>query len=238
MGSKPTDENVTVAVQAAASSSSFLVGALQRRPLRQPPDIGGEFRPLRNDLEHHAPAQRRSHHHVGGGELLAHEIRALLHRFRHHVHDGVVVAVAERALPRAFLARKCAVKHCGFEATWPEEQPFEIDAAARIADRNVQACLGELVRQIGADRRRLGDGDVAVLERRNLTHRIDREIVGLALLAFHQAQEMEVVGFADLLQHPAGNRRARRCGMIKCQLGHAVPPLRVAPCYRPNMAAA
>src|SRR5258708_26493538 len=48
--------------------------AFRRRPLGHAARIGDEFRSLRDALEHHAPAQPRADHHVGGGELLAQQI--------------------------------------------------------------------------------------------------------------------------------------------------------------------
>ena len=61
---------------------------------------------------------------------------------------------------------------------WAEEQPFEVDAAVRVADRNVQTRMGEFVGEIGADGGGLGDHRVAVLQRRHLSHRIDGEVIG------------------------------------------------------------
>src|SRR5258708_5616967 len=71
-------------------------GAFRRRSLGHAARIGDEFRPLRDALEHHAPAQPRADHHVGGGELLAKKIGPRPHRLREDVHHGLVVAIAER----------------------------------------------------------------------------------------------------------------------------------------------
>ena len=103
----------------------------------------------------------------------------------------------------------------------PKNKPFEIEAAARIADRHVELGTRKFVGEVGADRRGLGDDDVAVLERRNLAHRIDREIIRRAVVAFVQAEQVNVIRLADLLEHPSRDRRARRGGVIKRKLRHA-----------------
>jgi hypothetical protein len=51
-------------------------------------------------------------------------------------------------------------------------------------------------------------------------HRVDGEIVGLQLLAFAQLDQLNIVGLADLLQHPQRNGRARRRGVIEREIGH------------------
>src|SRR5262249_27977989 len=108
------------------------------------------------------------------------------------------------------------------DAARPEEEPLEIDAPARGPDRHVELGAWKFVGKIGADRRRLGDNGVAVLERRHLAHRVDREIVRGSVLALAQTQETDVVRFADFFQHPARDRRTRRRGVIKRKLRHAV----------------
>ena len=78
----------------------------------------------------------------------------------------------------------------------------------------------ELVGEVGADGRGLRDDDVAVLERRHLAHGVDGQKLGLAVLALLEADELDVVGLAQLLQHPVHDRGARRGGVIECELGH------------------
>ncbi len=63
---------------------------------------------------------------------------------------------ADRPCRRFAGARIVLVGHRRLEHARAEEQPFEIDAALRLADRNVEAGLGKLVGEIGADRRDLG----------------------------------------------------------------------------------
>src|SRR5665647_2116480 len=68
----------------------------------------------------------------------------------------------------------------------------------RRADRHVELGVGKFVGEISADRGHFGDHGVAVLERGHLAHRIDGEIVRLAVVAGAQAQaqaqELDVIG--------------------------------------------
>ncbi len=194
--------------------------ALQRRTLAQTLDIAEEFGALGQQLEHHAEAQVGADHHVSGGELLAHDVGALAHRLGHDIHRRVEVAVTERPATGFLLAREGAVHHCGLDAARAEEQPLEIDAALRLADRDVELGLREFVGEIGADGGALGDDHVAMLERGHLAHWIDREKIRFAVVAVAQAQQMDIVGLADLLQHPSGDRRARGRGVVELSLIH------------------
>src|SRR5579872_5955623 len=71
-GSSPYFHNVIDAnASACAQFLVFRLRALRSRPCRDPRRIGGEFRPLRHQLEHSAPADLAADHHIGCGELLA-----------------------------------------------------------------------------------------------------------------------------------------------------------------------
>ncbi len=201
----------------------FLI--LRGRPLRRRPFLAAlrildELRPLRQALEHHAPAQQRADHHVGRRELRAQDPRPRPHRIRQHVERGVVVAIAERLARRVVLAREHAVHHRRLGAARREEQPFQIRPAPRIAHRQVELGRRERVGEIGADRRHLGDDGVAMPQRRHLPHRIDREIIGLAVVAVLQSQEMDVIGLADLLEHPERDRGTGGRGVVEREVGH------------------
>src|SRR5437588_3201547 len=51
------------------------LGALGGRTRGNARHVGGKLRPLGDHLEHHAETNVRADHHVGGGELLAHQPR-------------------------------------------------------------------------------------------------------------------------------------------------------------------
>src|SRR5579862_3420865 len=138
---------------------------LCRRPLPAAPRIGDELLALRHPLEHHAPAQKRADDYVRGGELLAENPGPCAHRIRQHVERRVVFAIAERGARCLLLARKHAIHHGGLGTARREEQPLQVMSAPRIAERYVEARPREGVGQIRADRRHLGDDDVAVPER-------------------------------------------------------------------------
>src|SRR5262245_1988451 len=201
---------------------------LDRGALVDPADIGDEFRPFRQELEHQAPAQRRADHDIGGGELLAHEIAPRRHALGGHVHRGLEIAVAQSSPPRLLLARIGAIGHGRLDAARAEEQPLEIDAAARIANRHTQARLGKGIGEIGADRSVFGDHHIAMAQRRDLAHRVDGEMIGRTVLALGEVHQMDVVRLAYLLEHPACDHRARGYGVIERELGH-----RGTPCWVP-----
>jgi hypothetical protein len=58
-----------------------------------------------------------------------------------------------------------------------EEEPAIVGAAQMRAGRRRETRLGKDVREIGADRRSLGGDRLAVAHRRDLAHRIDRQII-------------------------------------------------------------
>ena len=60
---------------------------LKRRTRLETRDVVDEFRPLGQEIEHHAPAQRRADDDVGGGELLAHQVKAFGNGVREYVHQ-------------------------------------------------------------------------------------------------------------------------------------------------------
>src|SRR6476646_1144344 len=121
------------------------LGALRGRTHRNARGIVDKFLTLGNDLEDHAPADIGADHDIGGGELIAHEPRPLLDRLGQHIHRGVEVAITEHLAVGRVLARRGAVDDRGLKTTRPEEQPFEISAALRRADRHVELLVGKFV---------------------------------------------------------------------------------------------
>ena len=165
------------------------------------------------------------------------EERTRRHRARDDIHGGVEVAIAERLARGFFRPLEGAVHDRRLEHARIEEQPFEIGSAARIADRDIEPRLREGVGEIAADRRHLGDGHVAVAQRRHLAHRIDLEIVRLPVVALFHAEHVQVERFADLLQHPMDDRGARGSNMIKRKGCHRRSFLRcAAACGGPDRA--
>src|SRR6185437_6224594 len=63
----------------------FRFRPLGRRSRRDARGIVGEFLPVGDHLEHHAPADIGADQHVGGGELLTHQPRTFLDGFRQHI---------------------------------------------------------------------------------------------------------------------------------------------------------
>src|SRR5215469_15756098 len=102
-----------------------------------------------------------------------------------------MIAVAERPARYVAAARERAIDDRSLEAGRAEEQPFKVGPASRIADGHAELGLWERVREVGADRRSLRDDRVAVLDCRDLPHRIDLEIVRRARVALVQAQEVD-----------------------------------------------
>src|SRR5258708_12986567 len=153
----------------------FLI--LRLRPLHSGPihetrDVVRELLALRNRLEHYSKPQVRSDDEVGGGKLVAHQERPGRNGFCDNVHHGIEIAVPKGLAPDLAGARKCAVHHGALEYAGPEEQPFEIGAAPRIIDRDVEAGVWKRVGQIGADGGALGADDIAVPEPRHLSPRL------------------------------------------------------------------
>jgi hypothetical protein len=198
--------------------------ALGGGPVGEACDIVGEFLALGDQFEHRRPTQVRADHDVGRGKFVAHQERSGRHGARDHVHGGVEIAIAECLAPRLPGARKGAVHDGAFEHARTEEQPFEIGATSRIADRNIEGGLGEGIGEIAADRRDLGNDRLAMPERRHLAHRIDREIGRLAIGASLHAEQMDVIRLADFLEHPQRDGGARRRDVIKCEVCHEMPP--------------
>src|SRR5262245_62498018 len=65
------------------------LGALQRWPLRQPPDIGGELGTFRQKLEHRAQASVGTTNNAATGNWPAKRIRPLRNPFLQHSMTGL-----------------------------------------------------------------------------------------------------------------------------------------------------
>ena len=131
--------------------------------------------------------------------MLAHEIRPRLDRLGGHIHHPVEIAIAQHAPARLFLAGCDAVDDGRFDAARREEQPFEIRPTAIVADGNVELGIWKLIGKIGADGGRFRHDHIAMLECRHLAHGVDGQIVGGAMLAFGQHQELNIIGLAEFL---------------------------------------
>src|SRR5206468_3699350 len=108
--------------EAAVAYYQLTPGVITFTHTEVPPHLQGhvarELGPLGQHLEHHAETKLRADHHIGGGELLAHDIRSRRDRLGHHVHHRVEVAIAEHAAARLLLARGGAVGHRRLDAAW------------------------------------------------------------------------------------------------------------------------
>src|SRR4029079_8210055 len=96
---------------------------LKRRTRLETRDVVDEFRPLGQEIEHHAPAERRTKDDVGGGKLLAHQVRAFGDGVGAHVHHRVEIAITKHGAPRLLLAGEGTVGDRRLDAAWAEEQP-------------------------------------------------------------------------------------------------------------------
>jgi hypothetical protein len=65
------------------------------------------------------------------------------------------------------------------------------------------------------DRRRLGELEVAVDERRDRALRIDGEVLGRLVLALGEGEALDVVFRADLLEHPASASRTSVLAVVE-----------------------
>ena len=139
-------------------------------------DIGVEGRPRRHHLEQpHREIQSRPDRDIGGGEIFAQDPRPFRQRGVEHIEYPLRVAPAGRHRVHFHLGRE--LHHRRLDAARRKKQPVEISCAQRIAERRRQLRLRMAFGDIGANRRGLRQRDVAVLERRHLAHRIDREIL-------------------------------------------------------------
>src|SRR5262249_6880728 len=143
---------------------------LERGAFIESAHIGHELRRFRQEIDQQAQAQGRADHDVGSGELLAHQVAPSGHALGGHVHRGLEIAIAQRGPPRLLLARIGAIGHRRLNAAWAEEQPLEIDAAARIANRHAQARLGKRAGEITAERHGLGESHIVLAQRRDAGH--------------------------------------------------------------------
>ena len=163
---------------------------------------------------------------VGGGEAVADEVVAARHGAFEGVHDGLVAAVAGHGLAAPLRRQEAEglVGDGGLERPGGEEQPAVIGAAQAAAGLGREAGLREGIGQVGADRRRLRDDDVAVADGRHLAHRVDGEI-GRRLHGRAEIEHLGAIRLADLLQHPAGDAAARhRVGVEDQVVGHLGAP--------------
>lgn len=84
--------------------------------------------------------------------------------------------------------------------------------------RRGEAAIAILVREVEAGRERLAERHVTVNQRRDLTERIDREILGLFMVFSLKVEEVEPIVDAKLLEQPAGARGASTGGKVQLHL--------------------
>ena len=105
-----------------------------------------------------------------------------------------------------------AVHQSRLERRAVEEKPAQIGAAQRVADRRRKPGLWIQVGHVLVDGALLGDERALVNDRRDLAHRVDRQIGRLALLALLQIQHLQLEFGAELFHQDqrAGRARLRR----------------------------
>ena len=69
---------------------------------------------------------------VGSGEPRAQQIGACCHGFRHHIHDGIEIAISERRARRLGNSFESTVRDSRLEDAGIEKEPFDIDPAQRV----------------------------------------------------------------------------------------------------------
>ncbi len=164
-------------------------------------------------------------HHVGGGEAFSEPIgRSLAGSLAQDGDDGVIVGPAGRR-PRRRRPVHRLVEHRRLDAARHKEEPLEVGAAQLVRHCWCQTGLRVGVGEIAACGGDFADDRVAVNERRHLAHGVEGQILGLALVAVLEVQQLHFVRFANLLEHPHGHRGSRRRRVIEFQprllfLGH------------------
>src|SRR5258705_405251 len=108
------------------------------------------------------------------------------------------------------------------DAARREEQPLQIFCAQRIGDVGRQFRLRITVGHIGADRGGLAKRGVAVLQRRHLAHRIDRQIFRRLLRAGRDVRQNPLVRTPGYFQKPYRRERTRAGRPV--QLYHEAVP--------------
>ena len=116
------------------------------------------------------------------------------------------------------LRRQARLDHAGVV-----EEPGQVRGAPRVALLRAEPRVGEAVREMQADRRRLGDEPVVVEQRRHLLVgvRVAR-IARARAVAAADRHVLDRVGLADFLEQPDDARRARLRRVVEGE--HRVPP--------------
>ena len=90
-----------------------------------------------------------------------------------------------------------------------KEAPLVIAGAFRGAERRGQTAGGKSIADIGANRRRLGQHQIAIGQGRHLAARIQRQISGLPTFTSKQVHLLIFILGADFLQRPDNASRTR-----------------------------
>ena len=131
-----------------------------------------------------------------GGDILAPGQRLL-----ERVDREIVIAVTEHPLALGVrLPAHSLVAERRFDRSRREEDPAVVIGA--ITGRRREAGLREGVGEIAANGGDLGHHLAAMLDSRNLSHRVDRQ-VGLLLHRRAVIHDLRVIWLPDLLKHPA-----------------------------------
>ena len=192
-----------------ASPRRDLLGALERRARHAAVDIGVERRPRRHHLEQpHRKVQPRADHDVGGRKGVAEDPRALLQGGVEHVEDPLRIAPAGG--DRIHLDLGGELHHRRLDAAGREEQP--VADILRAADRRAAApvWLPDSARRHRRRSRPLrASVGVAVLQRRHLAHRVDREIFRRLLRAGGNVGQHALIRLAGFFHQPERGERTR-----------------------------
>ncbi len=157
------------------------------------------------------PPQRGRQQHVRGAEAVAHQDLPLPQpRLQHAGQVREALAGALRLGRQALgLGAQAGVLGDGrqhrLQGGHAEHHPLVVLAALRRAHGRSQPLLRVLVRQVLEDGRGLEEDVPAVLQRRHRAQRVHPEVLGPLVLSLGQVQRHQLIGDAQLLQHPASS---------------------------------
>jgi hypothetical protein len=193
-------------------------GPLVGRALLEPLPIGLECRAGLHATELQPPADLETDIDVGRAEAVAGHIGSTAHRRVERLHHILEAAITRHLAAFGWREQAERSRRDGcLDRAGREEQPAMIICARGCAGRRFQSRFGKGVGQIGADRRAFGDHDVAVPQRRHLSHRVGCQIIG----ALHrlEVEIFDAIGLAQFLHHPACDAPTRHRVRIQDQFG-------------------
>ena len=125
------------------------------------------------------------------------------------IDDRIVVAVRARTRWRRFTLERL-VQRRRLETGTVERQPAQVGAAQRVIKRGGEPGLREQVGEVDEDGDLFGNQGIAMFDRRHFAHRVDGEIVRLALFSRLHVERMQRIGRAKFFKQ---NQRSAGAGV-------------------------